>query len=223
MIRKRGSLPWRSPEIRHRDRSPMVLGHEIDEEPVEGRGLCRPKFRNICGVEQAGHDARSSAEQICIGLSNQLAHQCAKILASPLWLAAMSLERARRCGSLAFSAHPCTPCSPGFAARLPKERRSKAEHFSGFGALGAISGILLLAAAALFAAHDRELPWVGRDPLVDQTFLRHMSTHHDQGVLLAIDGLKLKQLLRPAGRRPASGIAGQRGVRQGPFSYRNLR
>ena len=26
---------------------------------------------------------------------------------------------------------------------------------------------------------------VGRDPLVDQTFLRHMSTHHDQGILLA--------------------------------------
>ena len=51
--------------------------------------------------------------------------------------------------------------------------------------LAAISGILLLAAAALFAAHDRELPWVGRDPVVDQTFMRHMSTHHDQGILLA--------------------------------------
>jgi uncharacterized protein (DUF305 family) len=51
--------------------------------------------------------------------------------------------------------------------------------------LGAISGILVLAAAALFAAHDRELPWVGRDPLVDQTFMRHMSTHHDQGIVLA--------------------------------------
>ena len=51
--------------------------------------------------------------------------------------------------------------------------------------LGAISGILVLAAAALFAAYDRELPWVGRDPVVDQTFMRHMSTHHDQGILLA--------------------------------------
>ena len=51
--------------------------------------------------------------------------------------------------------------------------------------LAAISGILVLAAAALFAAHDRELPWVGRDPAVDQTFMRHMSTHHDQGILLA--------------------------------------
>jgi uncharacterized protein (DUF305 family) len=51
--------------------------------------------------------------------------------------------------------------------------------------LGAIFGILVLAAAALFAGYDRELPWVGRDPVVDQTFMRHMSTHHDQGILLA--------------------------------------
>jgi hypothetical protein len=27
--------------IRHRDRSLMVLTHEIDEDPIEGRGLCR--------------------------------------------------------------------------------------------------------------------------------------------------------------------------------------
>jgi hypothetical protein len=48
-----------------------------------------------------------------------------------------------------------------------------------------ISGILLLAAAALFAAYDRELPRIGRDPSVDQAFMRHMSTHHKQGILLA--------------------------------------
>jgi uncharacterized protein (DUF305 family) len=51
--------------------------------------------------------------------------------------------------------------------------------------LGAICGILLLEAAALFAAYDRELPWAGRNPSVDQTFIRHMSTHHEQGILLA--------------------------------------
>jgi uncharacterized protein (DUF305 family) len=51
--------------------------------------------------------------------------------------------------------------------------------------LGAVLGILMLAAAALFAAYDRELPWIGRDPAVDQNFMRHMSTHHEQGILLA--------------------------------------
>jgi uncharacterized protein (DUF305 family) len=51
--------------------------------------------------------------------------------------------------------------------------------------LDAIAGILLLGTAALFAAHDRELPWIGRDPTIDQTFIRHMVTHHEQGILLA--------------------------------------
>jgi hypothetical protein len=50
---------------------------------------------------------------------------------------------------------------------------------------GAICGIMLLEAVASFAACGRELPWAGRDPLVDQTFIRHMSTHHEQGILLA--------------------------------------
>jgi uncharacterized protein (DUF305 family) len=51
--------------------------------------------------------------------------------------------------------------------------------------LGAICGIILLEVAALLAAYDRELPWAGRDPSVDRTFIRHMSTHHEQGILLA--------------------------------------
>jgi uncharacterized protein (DUF305 family) len=37
----------------------------------------------------------------------------------------------------------------------------------------------------MFAAYDRELPWAGREPVADQTFMRHMSTHHEQGILLA--------------------------------------
>ena len=51
--------------------------------------------------------------------------------------------------------------------------------------LAAIAGILLLGTSAFFAAYDRELPWIGRDPTIDQTFIRHMLTHHEQGILLA--------------------------------------
>ena len=51
--------------------------------------------------------------------------------------------------------------------------------------LGAIGGILLLGTVALLAAYDRQLPWVGRDPAIDQTFIRHMATHHEQGIVLA--------------------------------------
>lgn len=51
--------------------------------------------------------------------------------------------------------------------------------------LAAIAGLLLLGTAVLFASYDRELPWIGRDPTIDQTFIRHMSIHHEQGILLA--------------------------------------
>jgi uncharacterized protein (DUF305 family) len=50
---------------------------------------------------------------------------------------------------------------------------------------GAMCGIVILGAAAQLAAYGHELPWAGRDPSVDQGFIRHMSTHHEQGILLA--------------------------------------
>jgi uncharacterized protein (DUF305 family) len=52
-------------------------------------------------------------------------------------------------------------------------------------AAGAIAGIVALEALALFAVHDRELPWLGKNPEIDQTFMQHMSTHHQQGIEIA--------------------------------------
>jgi uncharacterized protein (DUF305 family) len=42
-----------------------------------------------------------------------------------------------------------------------------------------------LSTLGLFALYGRELPWLGRQPLIDQTFMRHMTTHHRQGIELA--------------------------------------
>jgi uncharacterized protein (DUF305 family) len=42
-----------------------------------------------------------------------------------------------------------------------------------------------LQALAVFAVHDREFRWLGRDQEIDQTFMRHMSMHHQQGIELA--------------------------------------
>jgi uncharacterized protein (DUF305 family) len=50
---------------------------------------------------------------------------------------------------------------------------------------GATAGVVALGALALCAAYDRELPWLGTDPTIDQTFMRHMSEHHGQGIELA--------------------------------------
>jgi uncharacterized protein (DUF305 family) len=70
--------------------------------------------------------------------------------------------------------------------RSPSERQAfKGRTFLRIWSLAAIAGILLLGTFALFAAYDRELPWIGRDPTIDQTFIRHMLTHHEQGILLA--------------------------------------
>lgn len=50
---------------------------------------------------------------------------------------------------------------------------------------GAATGLLVLGTLSAFALADRELPWLGRAPDIDQTFIRHMSTHHEQGIALA--------------------------------------
>jgi uncharacterized protein (DUF305 family) len=70
--------------------------------------------------------------------------------------------------------------------RSPSERDAFEDRiFLGFWSSGAICGILLLGALAVFAAYDGEISWIGRNPSVDQTFIRHMSTHHEQGIVLA--------------------------------------
>jgi len=43
----------------------------------------------------------------------------------------------------------------------------------------------MLGGAAVLAVYGLELPWAGRDPSIDKTFIRHMSTHHEQGIVLA--------------------------------------
>jgi hypothetical protein len=72
------------------------------------------------------------------------------------------------------------------ASALSWERKVfEGRTFFGVWSFGGICGIVLLAAAAQLAAYGHELPSVGRDPSVDQAFIRHMSTHHEQGILLA--------------------------------------
>jgi uncharacterized protein (DUF305 family) len=52
-----------------------------------------------------------------------------------------------------------------------------------------VAGLALVLAvtafAALASARGYQLPWSGRDRLADQTYMRHMQTHHAQGIELA--------------------------------------
>ncbi|WOH49588.1 DUF305 domain-containing protein [Bradyrhizobium sp. sBnM-33] len=45
--------------------------------------------------------------------------------------------------------------------------------------------ILVLGGIALLSLVGRELPWMGQDRDADQTYIRHMTTHHAQGIELA--------------------------------------
>ncbi|MET4631497.1 uncharacterized protein (DUF305 family) [Bradyrhizobium sp. I1.8.5] len=49
----------------------------------------------------------------------------------------------------------------------------------------ALAVIALLGAVALFGSHGYEPPWMGRDRDADQTYIRHMTAHHAQGIELA--------------------------------------
>lgn len=50
---------------------------------------------------------------------------------------------------------------------------------------GALASIALLGTIAFFGRHGYELPWMGSDGDADQTYIRHMTTHHAQGIELA--------------------------------------
>jgi len=70
--------------------------------------------------------------------------------------------------------------------RRPAGERNRRDHLflkawvAGLALVLAVTGF-----AALASAYDYELPWYGRDRLADQTYMRHMRTHHDQGIELA--------------------------------------
>jgi hypothetical protein len=47
---------------------------------------------------------------------------------------------------------------------------------------GSLAIIVLLAGVALLSSLGRELPWMGRDREADQSYIRHMTRHHAQGM-----------------------------------------
>jgi uncharacterized protein (DUF305 family) len=50
---------------------------------------------------------------------------------------------------------------------------------------GALVVITILGGSALLGSMSYQLPWVGNDKDADQTYIRHMTTHHAQGIELA--------------------------------------
>jgi uncharacterized protein (DUF305 family) len=57
--------------------------------------------------------------------------------------------------------------------------------------VGSLALICILATIALSSLLGWEVPWMGKDREVDQTYIRHMTTHHAQGIELAKLGEQL--------------------------------
>jgi uncharacterized protein (DUF305 family) len=56
--------------------------------------------------------------------------------------------------------------------------------------IGALLAVCAFGVTALLSQLGRELPWIGDDREADQTYIRHMTTHHTQGIELARLGEK---------------------------------
>jgi uncharacterized protein (DUF305 family) len=63
--------------------------------------------------------------------------------------------------------------------------RSREVDFARTWALGGAAVVVLLAGVAGLSALGYEWPWQGADRTADQDYIRHMTTHHSQGIALA--------------------------------------
>jgi uncharacterized protein (DUF305 family) len=104
----------------------------------------------------------------------------------PFWQPIFTLQQPYWIGFLVHLSSASIYPLYAWLGRSPEEKRSfKGRGFLRVWIAGAVAGVVTLGVLALFAVRDRELPWLGRDPETDQTFMRHMSTHHQQGIELA--------------------------------------
>nr|WP_228747719.1 DUF305 domain-containing protein [Bradyrhizobium sp. BR 10289] len=103
----------------------------------------------------------------------------------PFWQPLFTLQQPYWIGLLV---HASSALMYPLFARLRWERGAAAERdlrFTDAWLAGALAIVATLGIVAMFGSHGYELPWVGRDKDADQTYMRHMTTHHAQGIALA--------------------------------------
>jgi uncharacterized protein (DUF305 family) len=103
----------------------------------------------------------------------------------PFWQPLFSLQQPYWIGLLV---HGSSAVMYPLFARLRWRRGQAPRHDVGFtnawGA-GATTVTALLGIIALLGSSGYELPWLGHDRDADQAYIRHMTTHHEQGIELA--------------------------------------
>lgn len=103
----------------------------------------------------------------------------------PFWQPIFSLQQAYWIGLLVHSSSAVM--YPLFARLRWRRGQAPAQivRFTTAWGSGAMSVMVLLGTIALFGGGGYELPWLGHDRDADQAYIRHMTTHHEQGIELA--------------------------------------
>lgn len=104
----------------------------------------------------------------------------------PFWQPIFTLEQPYWIGFLVHltsaSIYPLFPWLRGWVAGQPPLRYQPfTAAWSGLVLLGLVG----LGTLAFFGSQGHELPWTGRDLAYDQGYMRRMTTHHEQGIVLA--------------------------------------
>jgi hypothetical protein len=89
---------------------------------------------------------------------------------------------------IGFLVHLSSACMyPAYAwLRRPHDKISPSgQRFLRRWCATALVAVVTLGIWDLFASIQRDIPWIGRDAARDQRFMRHMATHHEQGIALA--------------------------------------
>ena len=121
----------------------------------------------------------------------------------PFWQPAFPLEQPYWIGFLVhLSSSMMYPIFPWLKAWMEGRRSAPDARFAARWAGGAASVAAALALLAWLGANDHELPWFGGDEEGDQTFIREMTTHHEQGIEIAAiaEGSALSPHLRALAR-----------------------
>jgi uncharacterized protein (DUF305 family) len=104
----------------------------------------------------------------------------------PFWQPVFTLEQPYWIGYLVhLSSASMYPLFPWLRDWMAGQRPLRHQRFTAVWCGLAFIGVIGLGTLAFFGWQGRELPWTGREVAYDQSFMRRMSAHHDQGIALA--------------------------------------
>lgn len=103
----------------------------------------------------------------------------------PFWQPLFTLQQPYWIGLLVHGASASMYPLFAWLRWAPGSAPARDVRFAAAWTAGSLVVIGLLASLALLSATGYELPWIGRDEDADQSYIRHMTTHHAQGIELA--------------------------------------